>query len=99
MFSNPTLQGYSTHGTCIIRWYLRIRCANIKKDRVFFENNFKFATTVDLNKCLIQIKLPNSLYISTSISVLPSDIITMVGREIVHLKGLISEKLNWEAET
>ena len=43
---------------------------------VFLKIKFKFATTVDVNKCLTQIKLPISLYKCAPISKLPSHIST-----------------------
>ena len=50
---------------------------NMSRNRSFFENNLKNATTVNLNKCLKQINLPISLYMYAPISDLPSNISTM----------------------
>ena len=50
---------------------------NMSRNRSFFENNLKIATTVNLNKCLKQINLPISLYMYAPISDLPSNISTM----------------------
>ena len=33
---------------------------HVGKKQVMFENDFKFSTVVDFNKCLVQIKLPIS---------------------------------------
>ena len=43
-----------------------------------FFNNFKFNTAVVLTKCLALVRSQNSLYACASISVLPSNISTMV---------------------
>ena len=48
-----------------------------KGKQVCFENDFKFANPVDLNKCLKQTKLPILLYTCAHISELPSNISTM----------------------
>ena len=46
------------------------------------EINFRFATNLDLSKCLKQIKLPISLHARTPISELPSDISTPGERQL-----------------
>ena len=45
----------------------------------FSEMNFKFATALDRNNCLNQIKLPNSLHMCAHISELPSHISGIAG--------------------
>ena len=42
------------------------------------ENNFKFATASDLNKCLDQVKLPISLNTCTPMTELPTSISTVI---------------------
>ena len=46
------------------------------------ENDFRFATAVDPNKCLKKIKLPISLYKCARMSWLPSNISTMIFTDI-----------------
>ena len=60
-----------------IKHSAKSRCACVKKKRCFLENNFWFATTVYLNKCLNQIKLSNLLYKCAPTSVVSSDIDVM----------------------
>ena len=45
----------------------------------------RFAITIDINKCLIQIKLPISVHTGAPIAELPSDISTMKRPETVDL--------------
>ena len=46
--------------------------------QVFLENNIKFTTADDLNKCLEQIELSSALYTCVPISEHPSKISTIV---------------------
>ena len=44
--------------------------------------NFKIGTTIDVNKCLKQNKLPDSVYICATLSELPWDIVFMVENRV-----------------
>ena len=61
-----------------MRWWLRKGCARGKEKKALCENNFKFATAVDLSKCLNRMKSPILTYTCASISELPSDIGTKI---------------------
>ena len=66
----------------------------LRKTVLFQKINFKFATTVNSNKCLKQIKLPILLFECASISELPSDlgtrIMPLMFFTVVHLHIQIS---------
>ena len=90
LFKNPLFWLHQRVGlvyVTYIRWYLRKWCARVKRyknrnnwnENRHFENVFNFETSVELNRCLKQIKLHISLYTRMAhISEVQSNITTMV---------------------
>ena len=76
-----------------IRWYLRTHCALRKKLCLFVKKN---EATVDVNKCLKQIELPNLLHVCAFYSDLPPYIYSMVptvdGRKKMFFHRIGSQK-------
>ena len=79
-----------------IKWQLRTYYAHVKNNRCFLKKRNRFVTALDLNKCLKQVKYPQIWHhTSTSISELPSIIITMhqTGSGYIYTNCLFSRNI------